>query len=113
MAALNRALALAERKHGAVRICEQLDLDMARPLEVALEEHRVVPEGAARLAPCSGESIGELFSCSHDPHAASASACGGLDEQREADLVRGARREHGHSCASSRLLCGELVAACS
>ena len=88
MAALDRALALAEREYGAVRVCEQLDLDMARPLEVALEEERVVPERAGCLALRGRDRVVELLRRSHDPHAAAAAARGRLDEQRVADLVR-------------------------
>ena len=45
------ALALAEVDDVAVRVREHLDLDVARLLEVALEEDRVVPECALRGAP--------------------------------------------------------------
>ena len=60
MAALHRALALAERDDGAVRVGEQLDLDVARPLEVALEENAVVAERRLRLARGRLERVVEL-----------------------------------------------------
>ena len=44
MAALQRALALAEVHDGAVRVGEHLDLDVARALEVALDQHPGVAE---------------------------------------------------------------------
>ena len=56
MAALHRALALAEREHRAVRVGEQLDLDVPRPLEVALEVDAVVAEPGLRLAPGGGRA---------------------------------------------------------
>ena len=64
--ALDRALALAEREHGAVRVGEQLDLDVARPLEVALEEDRVVAERARRLALRGRDRFVELVRRAHD-----------------------------------------------
>jgi hypothetical protein len=50
MAALDRALALAEMDHVPVAIGEDLDLDMTRREEVFLEVDRTVTEGALRLA---------------------------------------------------------------
>jgi len=50
VAALDRAVALAERRDVAVRVGEELDLDVARPLEVALAEDRVVAERRRCLA---------------------------------------------------------------
>ena len=60
VAALDRAVALAERDDVAVRVGEDLDLDVARALEVALAEDRVVAERRARLAPRSVERVREL-----------------------------------------------------
>ena len=60
MAALDRALALAERDDVAVRVGEQLDLDVARPLDVALAEDAVVAERGLRLAPRRLERLVEL-----------------------------------------------------
>ena len=45
MAALHRAVALAEMEDDAMRVCEQLDLDMPRPLEIPLYVDAVFPEG--------------------------------------------------------------------
>ena len=60
MAALDRALALAEPEHRAVRVGEELDLDVPRPLEVALEEEPVVAEGRQRLASRRRDGVVEL-----------------------------------------------------
>ena len=48
MAPLDGAVALADRDDGSVRVGEQLHLDVARPLEVALAVERPVAEGAGR-----------------------------------------------------------------
>ena len=44
VAALHRALALAEVRDGAVLVAEDLDLDVAARGDVALEQQRVVAE---------------------------------------------------------------------
>jgi hypothetical protein len=49
VAALDRALALAEVHHVAVVVAEDLELDVARPLDVLLDVHVADAEG--RLAP--------------------------------------------------------------
>ena len=56
VAALDRAVALAERHDVAVRVGEDLDLDVARALEVALAEDRVVAERCARLSPAASSA---------------------------------------------------------
>ena len=60
MAPLHRAVALAEREHGAVRVREQLDLDVPRPFEIALEVDAVVAERRLRLTPRRGDRVVEL-----------------------------------------------------
>jgi hypothetical protein len=47
---LHGAVALAEREHGAVRVGQQLHLDVAGPLEIALAVDRAVAEGRCGLA---------------------------------------------------------------
>src|SRR6476469_970644 len=97
MAALNRALALAERNDIAVRVGENLDLDVTGALEVALEEHRAVAECGGGFAQRSIDRLVELVRAAHDPHAPATAACGCLDEEGEADLVGRPVRQHGHS----------------
>ena len=87
MAPLNRALALAERDDRALRVAEQLDLDVPRPLDVALAEDPLVAEGRLRLAPRGGERLVQLGRLAHDAHPAAAAARSRLDDEREADLV--------------------------
>ena len=58
--ALHRAVTLAERDDVAVRVGEELYLDMAGPFEVALAVERPVAEGALRLALGGGQRVVEL-----------------------------------------------------
>ena len=90
---------------------EQLDLDVPRPLEVALEEHGAVAEGGLRLAAGSGACLVELAFGADDAHAAAASSGGGLDEERKADLGGRAVGHDGHAGLARDPLRGELVAA--
>ena len=83
VAPLHRALALAEPEHGAVPVGEELDLDVPRPLEVALEEQPAVAEGRQRLASGRGDGVVELVARADDPHPAAAAAGRRLDEQRQ------------------------------
>ena len=108
VSALHRTVALAERDDVAAR-AEQLDLDVARTLDVVLAEHAVVAERRLRLAARRLECIAELLTRADDPHAAPAAARGGLDDEREADLVRLAARHHRHSRLARDPLRLELV----
>ena len=60
MAALDRALALAEVNRRAVRVGENLELDVPRVAQVAFEQHGVVAEGRERLALGGVERLVEL-----------------------------------------------------
>src|SRR5258708_39411655 len=53
VAPLHRAVALEEMHYIAAPVAEHLDLDVARPLEVALEQHAIVAERRLRLSLCS------------------------------------------------------------
>src|SRR5919201_610618 len=111
VAALDRALALAERDHVPVHVAEELDLHVARPLNEAFAEDGVVAERRLRLAPRGGERLAELVARAHDAHAAPAASRRRLDHQRNAELVRLAALDDGHACRLRRTLRGELVAA--
>ena len=110
VAALHRALALAEGEHRPVGVGEELDLDVARPLEVALEEEPVVAEGRAGLPFGRLDRRLELGLGAHDSHAAAAAAGGGLDEQRKADLLRRAAGHDRNTRGAGDFLGGLLVA---
>ena len=58
--------------------------------DVALQEHRVVAERRARLAPRFRQPFAEFRGVSHHAHAAPAAAERRLDDQRKADLPRDA-----------------------
>src|SRR5579862_106424 len=111
MAALDRAVALAERDDAAVPVGEELDLDMARAFEVALAEDGVVAERGLGFATRGRQSVLELGGVADDPHPAPAAAGGGLHEEREADLLGRAARQNGDARRPRRLLRRELVAA--
>ncbi len=61
IAALDRALALAEMDDVAVLVAEHLNLDMARLLDIFLDEHAVVAEARLRLRLRRVEAFLHLF----------------------------------------------------
>src|SRR5205823_9452099 len=85
--ALDRAVALPQMHDIAVRVAEHLHLDMARPLEIALDEQPVVAKGARRLAFGADQGPGELVVAGHDAHAAPATARRGFYEHGKADPI--------------------------
>ena len=76
------------------RVGQHLHLDVARPLDEALEHHHVVAEGRPRLAARAGQRGRELLRAAHHAHALAAAAARGLDHHRPAD-ARGLRGEGG------------------
>src|SRR5205085_4158701 len=100
-----------ERDDLAGRVAEELDLDVARPLDVALVEDAVVAERGRRLALRRRERLVELGRLADDPHPATAAARGRLDDEREADLLRLALRHDGNSGLAGDPLRRQLVAA--
>ena len=92
VAALHRAVALAEVDHVAVRVGEHLHLDVTWVLEVALDVDRRVAEVRPALAARGGKRRLDLAGRAHDLHTAAAAPGRGLDQQRVADLV--AERQH-------------------
>src|SRR5436305_904537 len=111
MAALDRALALAERTDVPVAIGEQLDLDVTRPFDVALAEDAAVAERRLRLAPRSVERGVEIGRRADDAHPTPAATRGRLHEQGVPDFVRLAVRHDGNSRLPGEPLRLELVAA--
>ena len=111
VAPLDRALALAEGDGAAVPVTEKLDLDVAWPLEEALAEDAVVPEGGLRLPACGVQRIVELRGRADDAHPAAAAARGRLHDQREAERRRIALLEDRDAGLAGGPLRGELVAA--
>ena len=120
--ALEGAVALEHVHHIAVAVGEDLDLDVAWPLQIGLEQHPLVAEGAGRLALGGGEGGGEILGALDHAHALATAAGDRLDEHRKADLRRrrcerlgrlaGVVRaaQHGHAGLFHGRLGGGLVA---
>ena len=111
MTSLHRAIALPERDRVAAAVTQQLDLDVARALEVALAEHRVVAECRPGLAARGLERAVQLGGRPDDPHPPPAASRGRLHQQRKAELRRVALLEHRHSDRTGGLFRRQLVAA--
>ena len=84
---LQRAVALEEMDDVAMRVGEDLDLDMARRQDVFLDQHAGVAEGGLRLALGAVERGVEIGAPLDTPHALAAAARHRLDQHRIADLV--------------------------
>ena len=89
MSSLDAAVALAEMDSRAVRVEQDLDLDVARPLDESLQHESVIAERGDRLPARRGERIAECLPGPHDPHPLAAATGRRLDEERQSDRVRG------------------------
>jgi hypothetical protein len=78
VAALDGALALAQVQRVAVAVGQQLDLDVARPLQELLHVHRAVAERGLRLVAGRLEGALDLVLARHDAHPLPAPARRGL-----------------------------------
>ena len=87
VAALQRAVALAEMNGVAVAVGEDLQFDMARMADVLLDQHAGIAERALRLALRGFERGVEIGVLVDAPHALAAAAGHRLDQQRVAELV--------------------------
>ena len=108
---LDRAVTLAQRDDVPMRVGQELHLDVARPLEVALAVERAVAEGAHCLALGRRERVVELGSGADDAHPSTTATRCSLDEQRKADLLRRSVGEYRDARLARNPLRGELVAA--
>ena len=63
VASLERALALAEVNRVAVRVGQDLDLDVPRAGQIALQDQSIVAECRSGLAPSSGQRLADLVGC--------------------------------------------------
>src|SRR2546422_1025205 len=86
--ALDRARALAQMDDVAVLVRDDLDLDVARPLHVALDVHVSIAEGGERLRRGGAVHLRELLLLPDDLHPAPAASRGRLEDHRKADLLR-------------------------
>jgi hypothetical protein len=88
VAALDRALALAEVDDVAVGVAEQLHLNVARRRQVFLEVYRGIAERGFRFGARDEQRVGQLLAVAGNAHAAPATARCRLDDDRISDLVR-------------------------
>ena len=88
VAPLDRAVTLGQVDRIAVRVGEQLDLDVPRPLDVTLDEDAVVAEGGGRLPRRELEALPRLRPVPRDTHALAATARRCLDHDGVAHLRR-------------------------
>ncbi len=86
-AALQRAVAFAQRDHVAVVVADHLELDVPGLLEEFLHVDRVVAEGRESLGLGDVDRIEKRPLAVHDAHAAAAAAARGLDDDRVADRL--------------------------
>lgn len=86
-AALERAVAGARDDYVAVLVGDDLGLDVARLVEVLLDEALAATEGRDGLAGGRLEQLGDLFDGLGDLHAAAAAAECRLDRNRDAVLL--------------------------
>ncbi len=83
MAALQRAVAGADDDHVAVVVGQHLRLDVARLIEIALDEALAAPERGDRLAGGTGEQLGDLLDRAGHLQPAPAPAERRLDRDRQ------------------------------
>lgn len=84
---LQRAVSLAEMDRAAAAVAENLDLDVARLLQIFLQIDRSVAESGFRFVGGRRECEREVVGAARDLHAASAAASCRLHQHREADLL--------------------------
>ncbi len=85
VAPLHRTIALPEVDRVAVTVGENLNLDMARLGNRALQDHGGVAERVLRFRLCAAQRVGKVGGGVHEPHAAPTTARRGLDHHRVAD----------------------------
>ena len=84
---LDGAVTVAEGDDMTEVIRHDLDLDVARLLDIALDIHGVIAEGVCGLALCETELKLEFILGCRDTHALAAATGGGLDDHRVPDLA--------------------------
>ncbi len=95
MATLDAALALAQGHHAPVRVGEDLNLDVPRPLEILLEVHLAGAERLERLAAGRLERRPQLPLLTHEPHPLPSAPRRRLEQHRVAEPCGlGARLHH-------------------
>ena len=122
VAPLDGAFALAQVDDVAVAVGQHLDLDVARLLDVALDEHAGVVEGLLRLLAAGGQGRLHVLGLADDAHALAAAAGGRLEQDRVAHLLGDLQGlglvpdgldvsgDDRHAGILGQLLAGDLVA---
>src|SRR5207245_11115946 len=93
--ALDRAFALAEMDDVAVRIAEQLDLDMARLFDIFFEKDPIVAKARLGLVLRAAEPLAQFGIVMRDAHALASATGLGLDHLGIADLTSDRKRVLG------------------
>src|SRR3970282_2431948 len=88
MAGLQRAVALAEVDPAAVAVWEELHLDVARQIEVALEDDSLIVEGRPGFPSRARQRLAQLAALPHHVHALAAAARARLHEHGIPDWRR-------------------------
>ncbi len=88
VAPLDRAFTLTQMHDVAVLVREDLDLDVARPLDELLDKHAVVAEAGPGLRHRRHEALRDLASAVAHAHPLAAAARRRLDDDRKADFRR-------------------------
>ena len=116
VAALQRAIAFEQVDDIAVAVAEHLHLDMARALNIFLDQHMRIAERGARLTLARGEASAKSACALDQPHPLAAAARDRLDQHRIADFARMHRKDagvlilahiaggDGHTCLGHQLL---------
>ena len=85
---LDRALAFSQADHIAVLVGQNLELDVARVLDVLLHVEIAVAERRRRFLLCLPVQSRQILLVAHDAHAAPATTRRRLDDHRVSDLPR-------------------------
>ena len=71
----------------AVLVCDDLDLDVPRPIDVTLKINPRVPKGRLSLCLRLGDRVLQRSFVDGDPHPFAPTPCGGLDQNRKTNLA--------------------------
>src|SRR5207245_9201438 len=94
--ALDRAFALAEMDDVAVRIAEQLDLDMPRLFDIFFEKDPIVAKARLGLVLSAAEPLAQLGIVMRDANALASAKGRGIASHWIDDLTRNHQRELGY-----------------
>src|SRR5260370_34716465 len=86
VAALDGAVALKQMHHVALMVAEDLNFDMARALDIFLNQQRAVSKSPLRFAPGPGKGLWKLTRVADDPHPPAAASGRSLYENREVEF---------------------------